>query len=261
MGMFFWKLGLKIEYLLDRADCAIDTIKDYKDDLVDTVDTLKDCAEGLGEIAEGAKDLAEYGVELGRDYVGEKIDRHFENWKVVLSDDPYIDGKKIGYSRAAYHYEKLYEELQEQQKKLLLDIENQQKSLENDLNNKIILLHEMREYLKDAQNKKKEQEKKIANAHNLSIYEVSDFSLFPKNSTIFDLITSNKLQKKKRGELDGFEEASKLYQKKFTEENEIFQKRLKEYSDISEETINILKEIMEEINSVNRQIVTLDILE
>ena len=34
----------------------------------------------------------------------------------------------------------------------------------------------MREYLKDAQNKKKEQEKKIANAHNLSIYEVSDFS-------------------------------------------------------------------------------------
>ena len=262
MGLFWWRVSMAIDSIAMTLDNAIGSAKDTCDDLKDFAKETKEDFKEFGEIiAEGAVDLAETAVADGIDYTEQKIDRYFENWEAILSDDPYTDGKIEGYNKAAEHFELLYRELQDQRKNLLQAAKQQNEFLSDKASNLNRLLEELKKQSENARKVRDEQIENVAKAKKLSIHDVSNFSVRPKNSNLLDLIASKKLREMKRGELDGFEEAKRLYKKKFDEENKIFQSRLKEYYEISEQMIIVIDKINNDISSVNSQIVTLDILE
>lgn len=268
---FLWKLGMAIDSISWRVGSVVDAVKDTKDDLKDFAKDTKDDFKELGEIVvEGSADLAKTAVELSADYVQEKVedsfcrtvdkvDRFFENCDAILSDDPYIDGKKNGYERASYVFDELYRKQDEENKAFLAVIKRNDIYLEFKL-----------QYIKDAIEKKNSElellkQKKAENikvASEASGYSIEDVQVFitdTKCSTLFDLITNKKLKEMKKGEVAGFNEAKKLFESRLIDMKEKYNKAIDEIIINDEKELDLYMEICNDISQINEDIVAMDV--
>lgn len=233
-----------------EAGQARDDIKEFGEDIVD-----------VGrDIAEGVSDLCQEGIDLYLDYRAERFERFFENIEMILTSDPYTQGKKEGYDLAADSYGKIYISTRDEYEKIIEQLNNSilyyDKKIE--LMDKIIKNQKkIVEELKKVQN---EEKNRVAKIKQCSPHDLDGFTVFPKNESLLDLIVSKKVRKYRKGQLNGYREAEQLYQKKLNNLKEKYESLVTEKLSISNGYKKLYEELLKEECILTESIVSLKLV-
>jgi len=257
---FLWRVGMFFDSVAMTIDCAIDSVKDTCDDLKDFAKDTADDFKELGEIVvEGTVDLTQTAVDGYLDYTSERVDRFFENWDAILSDSPYLDGKKQGYEEASYIFDELYAKQNEENEKLLQILKENHSSSKFKVEYIQKLLADKKEELNALRNQKQINLENAAKASGYTKSQILGFVSNTRCMSLFDLICNKKLMEKKKGEVAGFNEAKALFQHRLEEMKTKYNKAIDELIVLAEGEVALYKEICDEIAKEKECIAAIEI--
>lgn len=276
MGLFWFSVGQKIRSAGYAVSNFSRAAKEIGSDIKDSIGDFKD--NDIPELKElfvdNMVDLAKEGVELSTDYLSEKkdivvdkvldnlsnrADRFFENWDAILADDPYIDGKKASYEVAASNFEKLYKEQKKQNDKLLSFIKSNSNDFEFTKNYVQAMIFTKKTELTKLKQLRDEKCREASEISNCTMAEITGIINNNTNCrNLFDILSNRKLRELKKGQLDGYIEAKKLFETRLEQMKQQFNNSINALISAHMEEIELYNEIYEDINKTEQEIIGID---
>lgn len=229
---------------------AVDTAKEFSDEIID-----------FGkEFGEGTIDLCQEGLELYLDYRAEKCERFFENIEMLLTSDPYTQGKKEGYNLAAYSYEKIYISTKEDYEKIVMQLNNSISYYDRKIDLLDQFIKNQNKIIEELKKAQSEEENRVVKVKQCTPNDLEGFTAFPKNESLLDLISSKKVRQYRKGQLNGYREAEQLYQNKLNSLKEKYESVISEKITISNEYKQLYEELLTEECTLTESIVSLKLV-
>lgn len=228
--------------------------------------------KGLDKL-EDSVDKIEEKIDDSLDYISDKVftpqlekfidnsDRFFENCEALLSEDPYIEGKKQGYEKASYYYKAVYISTKDSYVETLQSLNNKQDSVTDDIQILEKLLQKKKNELKRITQKREAEKVRVSKITGLSLYDFDNFTLFPKNRNVLDAISSKKLRQLRKGQLDGYNEAKTLYEQRLIELKTEFEKNIQDKINLISDYIKLYEDMQQEIMKMTETIISLSLIE
>ena len=232
------------------AEDAIDTAKEFGSEIVDL----------SKEIAEGAVDLCQDGIGLYLDYKAERFERFFENIEMLLTTDPYTQGKKEGYNLAAESYEKIYISTKDEYEKIILQLNKSIAFYDTQIDLIDQIIENQRNIVKELKETQRDEIKRVVKIKQCTPNDLEGFTAFPKNISLLDMISSKKVRQYRKGQLNGYREAERLYQNKLNILKEKYESLVSEKISISNDYKKLYEELLKEQYILTESIVSLKLV-
>ena len=208
---------------------------------------------------------SQYGVGVA---VVDRI-KHTEIVSAII-EDPVLEGRKLGYERAAKEYKPIIKELKDNLKKAKTNFESNDRSLEVKLNEADVLLERLETEKKDLWNKinSRINNKNHNTDHSYSIQNftalASSAALRSKEPYDFYLLEgylSNKRKRKSEAEEAGYQEAKEEHLRKIEELKKEFNDFIKSSENVINNKMNLILKYYEEIAIVKTAITEMKLYE
>lgn len=232
------------------AGQTIDDVKEFGEDIVDVGK----------DIAEGAIDLCQDGIDLYLDYKTERFERFFENIEMILTSDPYTQGKKEGYDLAADSYERIYISTRDEYEKTIVQLNDSILYYDRKIELMDQVIKNQKKIVEELKKVQNEEKHRVAKIKQCLPHDLDGFTLFPKNESLLDLITSKKVRQYRKGQLNGYREAEQLYQKKLNNLKEKYESLVTEKLSISNGYKKLYEELLKEECILTESIVSLKLV-
>lgn len=260
MGIW-WKIEEALTLFSIGMESAVNTVRDEIDYMKDGASELKEDFQELSDICkEGFVELSSDALDMYLDYKVEKIERFFENLNAVISNDPYTDGKKEGYNKAAQYYEQIYIETEQAFEDEIKRINSSISEYEQKIDYLLDLISKRKAQIKHFQAIEKHEQIRVSNLKHCSREDLKGFTAFPKNRNLLDLIASTKVRKMRQGQLDGFSEAKQLYQNKLNALQMQYEVILQEKINVSSSFKQLYDELLKQEFILTESIVSLELV-